>query len=135
MKWGVVGFSLSMLICGCATTATQQDAGLQRKMLATRPHCLSQRQCDAAWSAAIDWENHNCGTKIQTAADTYAETYHWFDTSLACRVTKDPDPHGGYYLDATISCRNMIRCVPDIYEAEHSFNAEVKSAASQFVGQ
>jgi uncharacterized protein YceK len=134
MKWIVVGLLLSLMLDGCATVTRQQHPDAQRQALATQPRCISQRQCEAAWSAAIDWVNHNCGVKIQSMTDSYVETYQWFDTSLACRLTKDPDPRGGYSLNVTISCRNMIGCVPDVHEAERTFNAEVKGAADQFAG-
>lgn len=134
MKWIVGGLSLSILLGGCATTTAPQQKDLQHKMLATPPHCISQRQCEAAWSAALDWENHNCGMKMPAVTDGLVETYHWFDTSLACRVTKDPDPRGGYNLSVAISCHNMFGCVPDVYEATRDFNAEVKVKSNQFAG-
>lgn len=135
MKWIVGGLSLLMLLGGCATATPPQQTDLQRKMLTTQPHCVSQRQCEAALSAALDWENHNCGMKMLAVSDGLVESYHWFDTSLACRVTKDPAPHGGYNLSVAISCHNMFGCVPDVYEAARTFNAEVKGIADQFAGQ
>ena len=135
MKWVFVGLALSMLLAGCATMTPQHKTDFQRKILATQPHCLSQRQCEAAWSAALNWVNHNCSINMQTVTDSYIETYHWFDTSLACRITKYPDQSGGYSLGITILCRNMFRCVPDVHEAEQSFDSEVKGVVNQFAKQ
>lgn len=133
----IVGLSLSMLLAGCATMSPQQQADFQQQMVATQPHCMSQRQCEAAWSAARNWVNGNCGMKIQTMTESYIETYNSPDSSpdIACRVTKDPDPSGGYSLSIAVSCSNLFGCVPDAHKAALAFNTEVKGVAEQFAGQ
>lgn len=67
--------------------------------------------------------------------DSYIETRHWFDTALACRATKDPNPNGGYSFSVTISSHNMFGCVPDVQEAMRAFNADVKGVAEPFAGR
>lgn len=69
--------------------------------------------------------------------DTYIETYNSPETStdLACRVTIDPDPHGGYSLSIAVSCGNMFGCVPDAHQTALAFNATVKGVADQFADQ
>jgi len=126
-----------VLLSGCATMSPQQQAEFQRQMAMTQPHCTTQRQCEAAWSAARNWVNSNCGMKIQTMTDSYIETYNSVDTdpSLACRVTKDPDPAGGYSLSIAVSCGNMFGCVPDAHKAALAFNTSVKGVSEQFAGQ
>jgi hypothetical protein len=135
MRWIVAGLSLSMMLGGCTTMQLQQQKDSRGQTLAAQAHCVSQRQCEAMWSAAVDWVNHNCSVKIQNMNDPYVETYHWFDTSLACRVIKDPQPNGGYGLSVIISCRNMLGCKPDVYDATRAFNAKVSGAIEQFAGQ
>lgn len=125
--------SLSLL-AGCASMTPQQQAAFQQQMAATQPRCSTQRQCEAAWSAARNWVTSNCGMKIQTMTDSYIETYNSIDTSLACRVTKDPEPSGGYSLSIAVSCGNMFGCVPDAHDAALSFNREVSATAQQFAG-
>jgi hypothetical protein len=128
---------LSLLaLTGCATMTPQQQAEFQQQMAATQPRCATKRQCEAAWSAARNWVNTNCGMKIQTMTDSYIETYNSIDSdpSLACRVTKDPDSSGGYSLSITVSCANMFGCVPDAHQAALSFNREVSATTQQFAG-
>ena len=125
------------VLAGCATMTPQQEAQFQQQMATTQPHCMSQRQCEAAWSAARNWVNGNCGMKIQTMTDSYIETYNSVgsDPTLACRVTKDPDAAGGYSLSISVSCANLFGCVPDAHKAALAFNTEVKAISDRFAGQ
>lgn len=125
------------LLGGCATMTPQQQAAFQQQMAATQPHCTSTRQCQAAWSAARNWVTNTCGMKIQTMTETYIETYNSPETStdLACRVTIDPDPRGGYTLSIAVSCGNLFGCVPDAHKAALAFNDTVSGVAQQFAGQ
>lgn len=125
------------LLGGCATVSPQQESALQSQAQATVPHCSSQRQCEGEWAAARDWVVNNCAMKIQTMTDSYIETYNAVggEPGLACRVTKNPIPSGGYEINIAVSCDNIFGCVPDKWSAIVAFNQAVQSAGVQFATQ
>jgi hypothetical protein len=133
----VAALALTASLAGCATMTTQEMMAWQQKMSSTQPHCFDKRQCEAAWSAARNWVDANCGMKIQTMTDSYMETANSpnSSTNLACRVTKDPNPSGGYTLSITASCGNPFACAPDPHKAMLEFNQAVDATITQFAGQ
>jgi len=135
------GFRLLLLnvICmsalaSCATVSPQQDDALKAQAQATIPHCTAARQCEGEWAAARDWVVSNCAMKIQTMTDSYIDTYNATDgeAGLACQVTKDPDPKGGYNIAIAVNCDNMFGCVPNQWVAIVAFNKAVNSAGAAF---
>jgi hypothetical protein len=124
-------------VAGCATMSPQQAAAWQQQMAATQPHCTSQRQCEAAWSAARNWVTSNCGMKIQSITDNFIQTYNSPESSvdLQCEVTKDPDPKGGYTLSIADGCANPFGCATDAHAAALDFNKQVSATIAQFAGQ
>lgn len=125
------------MLGGCAMAPTQQDLALQQQAQATIPHCTSQRQCEGEWAAAREWVTANCAMKIQTITDSYIDTYNSVDgdAGLACTVTKDPMPKGGYSIAIAATCDNMFGCVPNQWSAIVAFNKTVNDAGEQFAGQ
>lgn len=132
---GTLG-SAVLLLTACATPeqlARQQEQ--RDRFLASRPVCTSDRQCEAMWAAARNWVTSTCGMKIQTMTDSFLETYNSIDMRLACRVTKDPLPQGGYRFEVTTGCGNMFGCAPDSWQAAFDFNTRVTQAGAAFAGQ
>lgn len=114
---------LGMVLAGCASPeqlARQQEQ--RERFLASRPLCQGPRQCEAMWAAARNWVTSGCGMKIQTMTDSFIETFGSIDTRLACRVTKDPVPEGGYRFEVTTGCGNVFGCFPDPWAAAFDFN-------------
>lgn len=122
------------LLGACATVTPQQTSALQARALATIPHCTTQRQCEGEWAAARDWVTANCAMKIQTMTDSFIETYNAVggEPGLACRVTKDPIPSGGYAITVAANCDNMFGCVPNQWVAIVDFNEKVNDAGKAF---
>lgn len=122
---------------GCATMSPQQTAAMQSQAQATIPHCSDQRQCEGEWAAARDWVTSNCAMKIQTITDSYISTYNATngEPGLACDVTKEPVPSGGYAITIAVNCDNIFGCVPDRWSAILAFNKAVAAAGAQFAGK
>ena len=91
------------LMAGCASEQLTPDE--TASMRANIPKCSQQRECEAMWTAARNWVTSSCGMKIQNITDSYIETYNsTFVLTSACRVTKDPEPAGGYSFHVFVSC-------------------------------
>ncbi|WP_187417369.1 hypothetical protein [Klebsiella pneumoniae] len=90
----VVIFLATLALAGCVSNSERQKQ--QAEIDRTTPYCSSQKQCDAAWAAARQWVNQNCGMKIQNYSSDYIETYNSPANSaaIACQVTKNPLPTG-----------------------------------------
>lgn len=131
MKRFVTAFVL-IALAGC--TSNQQRNSQQEEINKTIPTCASQKQCDAAWSAARQWVTQNCGMKIQNYSPDFIETYNSLpnSSSTACQVTKNLQPNGLSTINITVRCANMFGCVPDQYESVLSFNKYVGNYVSKF---
>ncbi|WP_301530078.1 hypothetical protein [Klebsiella pneumoniae] len=70
----VVIFLATLALAGCVSNSERQKQ--QAEIDRTTPSCSSQKQCDAAWAAARQWVNQNCGMKIQNYSSDYIETYN-----------------------------------------------------------
>lgn len=138
MRYQIALGVLALALTGCMNTVALKREQDERKALrqieATRPICISDRLCEAMWSAARNWVTSTCGMKIQNITDSFIETYNDVGGNgrLACRVTKDPRPEGGYVLIITTGCSNMFGCVPDAWQAAKDFNHTVKLKSAQF---
>ncbi|EOY8739511.1 PDZ domain-containing protein [Klebsiella michiganensis] len=122
----------ALTLAGCVSSSERQRQ--QAEIDRTIPQCSSQKQCDAAWSAARQWVNQNCGMKIQNYSNDYIETYNSPANSaaLACQVTKNPLPNGASSINIRTSCSNMFSCVPDTYQAVINFNNYVNENVERF---
>jgi len=131
MKNLIVAISI-ITLAGCVSA--EKRGAQQDQINKTVPVCSSQKQCDAAWAAARQWVNQNCGMKIQTYSNDYIETYNSVADSAAtsCQVTKNLQPNGVSSINITVRCANMFGCVPDQFESVLSFNKFVGSYISKF---
>ncbi|EGT5705066.1 PDZ domain-containing protein [Cronobacter malonaticus] len=121
-----------ILLTGCVSE--KQRNAQQEQMNKTVPTCASQKQCDAAWSAARQWVTQNCGMKIQNYSADYIETYNSLPNSpsTACQVTKNLQPSGVNTLNITVSCGNIFGCVPNQVDSVLAFNKFVGDYVSNF---
>lgn len=122
----IIIFGVMLAGCVSKTVRNQQQDEINR----TIPACSSQKQCDAAWSAARQWVTQNCGMKIQNYSNDYMETYNSIgdSTAIACQVTKNPHPNGVNTIDARMSCANMFGCTPDQFQSVIAFNKYINNA-------
>lgn len=129
-KIAIILTALTLVGCVSSSERQRQQAEINR----TIPLCSSQKQCDAAWFAARQWVNQNCGMKIQNYSNDYIETYYSPTNSaeLACQVTKKPLPSGISSINIRTSCSNMFACVPDTYQSVINFNNYVNKNVERF---
>jgi hypothetical protein len=114
------------LLGGCVTS---QDLAAQNAVLrANIPKCSEQRECEGMWAAARNWVSTTCEMKIQTMTDSFIETYNSPGSQTACRVTKDPEPGGGYAFHVIMSCVYGCSTFPQL----QSFQSSVRSAGDAF---
>ncbi len=125
---------LAAAIAGCATTSAADRQVAQARLDLTAPICSAPRECEAAWAAARNWVIGHCGMKIQTMTDGFIETYNSTDMSLACRVSRDPRPAGGYLFRVAVSCGNIFGCQTPPMRAAQDFNDSVNAATQPFRG-
>ena len=121
-------------IGGCSTMSGAERAQLQQELQANRPTCRGKAQCEAMWDAARDWVVSNCAMKIQTITDSYIDTYNPppYSPSIACEVTKDPRPSGGYELHMRVWCNNIFGCQPTWASSLQAFEASVNATTARF---
>ena len=117
------------LMAGCASQQINPDE--MASMRANVPKCTAQRECEAMWVAARNWVTSSCGMKIQTITDGYIETYGPLDGNAACRVTRDPEPAGGYSFHVMVNygAPFMQRQVVQMLQA---FQSSVRTAGDAF---
>ena len=125
---------LAAMLSGCAMETTAQRESVQAEIAASTPIRVEQRECEAMWAAARSWVNSTCDMKIQTMTDSYIETYGsaGSTTNIACRVTKDPRPEGGYWIRAVAGCANPFGCNTDPRSAVLNFNRTVDASGAPF---
>ena len=133
----IASLGLAAVLSACAMETTAQRATVPAEIAASTPVCVEQRECEAMWSAARAWVNSTCDMKIQTITDSYIETYGpaGSSTNVACRVTKDPRPAGGYWIRAVAACANPFGCNTDTRKAVLNFNRTVDAAGAPFRAQ
>lgn len=92
--------------------------------------CYSKPQCDAMWSEAIVQLQNLSGMRLQTATESYIQTYNATDFNrLTASARKVPRPDGSTVIDAEFSCRF---CGNLTYEALNLFTGSVKYAGQGF---
>ena len=116
-------------MAGCASQQIQPDE--MSALHANVPKCTAQRECEAMWAAARNWVTSSCGMKIQTMTDGFIETYGPLDGNAACRVTRDPDPAGGYTFHVAVNygARFMGRYAVQMVQG---FQSSVRTAGDAF---
>lgn len=122
------------LLGGCVSQQARdtQEAEITR-LRANIPKCTEQRECEGMWAAARNWVASSCGMKIQTLGDSYIETYT--STSISetgCRVTKDPEPAGGYSFHVFVACGGLTGCMNSPLPMIASFQTSVRTAGDAF---
>ncbi|MFJ3486611.1 hypothetical protein ACIPL1_24880 [Pseudomonas sp. NPDC090202] len=117
-KAAVAGVDLSVsLLTGCAPQSSYSPAERQAavaELLAdktppqpayTAPVCYSSPQCGAMWSEALVQLESLSRMRIQTATDSFAQTYRavGYNTQSG-RIRKIPQPDGSTIIDAEFFC-------------------------------
>lgn len=130
MKSKYVFLVLAGVISGCATTPSPEQQELRAAVARTIPTCRETKECEVKWAAARSWILANSGWKLQHIQPDFMETYNSVDgsTSLAVRVTKEPDQSGAYRILATVWCDNIFGCNPDKWQALKNFNRYVNDS-------
>jgi hypothetical protein len=116
------------LLGGCVTS--QDQSAQMASLRANIPKCSEQRQCEGMWAAARNWVSRSCGMKIQTMTDNFIETYTSLGTEAACRITKDPEPAGGYSFHVWVSFGNHY--MTGAIEMAQNFQSTVNGAGEAF---
>jgi hypothetical protein len=125
---------LVTLLAGAGCASQQINPEQAAALRANIPKCLDQRECDGMWAAARNWVTGSCGMKIQTMSDNFIETYGPIDGRVACRVTRDPEPAGGYSFHVLV---NYGAPFMGSYELQmlQSFQSTVRTAGEAFVAR
>lgn len=122
------------LLGGCVTSQDQtaQIAALRENI----PKCTEQRVCEGMWAAARNWVANSCGMKIQTMSDSFIETYGSTSAlTTGCRVTKDPEPAGGYSFHVAVACGGYTGCAEAEVPMTASFQSSVRTAGDAFTAR
>ena len=92
--------------------------------------CYSKPQCDAMWSEAMVQIQSLSGMRLQTATDTYIQTFNATGFGrLSAVARKIPKPDGSTVIDAGFSCGY---CGNLSYQALNLFTGSVKFAGQGF---
>jgi hypothetical protein len=122
-----IALGLLLILAGCATAPA--DPAALAALQANAPRCAAPRQCALMWSAARNWVTSSCGMKIQTITEDFIETYNSLGTEAACRVTRDPEPAGGFSFHVRVSYGNPFMPLP--WGMVREFQATVSAAGAQ----
>lgn len=128
---------VSLATAGCAAWTPQQLAANRSEFQRTVPTCTNALQCEHEWAAARNWVAGNCGMKIKNVTANRIETYYpaantYVSANLACRVSKDPLPSGGYALHIAVGCPSAYRCYPEKWKSVLAFNRTVSAAGAPY---
>jgi hypothetical protein len=120
-----------LVLAGCASLreTPPMDPAALAALEANVPRCSTARNCALMWSAARNWVTSSCGMRIQTISEDFIETFGSIDTAAACRVTRDPDPLGGYSFHVVVSYANHF--MPQPWPMVRQFQAVVSAAGAQ----
>lgn len=123
----LIAIPLFALLSGCATPTPPGPP----ITIDPPAKCSSERQCDAMWAEAMVQAPIISGMKIQTATDSFMQTYNptGFDR-LGATVRRMPLPDGTTAIEATFSCR--YNCGDLAARAVNLFTAKVKAAGIPF---
>lgn len=116
------------LLAGCA----QQNLGPAPAMT-DAPVCYSKAQCDAMWAEAMASAPLIGGMRIQTATDTYFQTYNATGYGLmGAKARKMPRPDGSTAIESRFTC--YFSCGHEAIKAVNLFNERVSKAGAGFGG-
>lgn len=122
-----IAASILALVSGCAGVAKQGPM----PALDPPPICYTETQCEAMWSEAIVQASLVGGMRIQTATESFLQTYKATDYDrLGAQVRKMPRPGGGTAIESRFEC--YYPCGDLAYKAVNLFTAKVKAAGEAF---
>lgn len=115
----------ALALTGCA----QQPVG-PPPALSPAPVCSSKPQCDAMWSEALVQIQNVSGMRIQTATDTYVQTFNPTDFGrMGGSARLVPHPNGTSSIEATFTCSY---CGNLAYSGLNLFISRVNAAGAPF---
>ena len=119
--------ALSLALAGCVAPQPKRPP----PPIAPAPVCYSDEQCDAMWTEAMVQAQNLSGMRIQTATDSFLQTYNptSFDR-MGAMVRRMPNPDGSTTIEATFTCR--YDCNNLNFEARNLFSASVKAVGARF---
>lgn len=122
----MLSLAAAVALSGCA----QRPHAGPPPTISPAPVCTSKPQCDAMWSEALVQIQNISGMRIQTATDTYVQTFNATDVSRmngSARLV--PHPNGTSSIEATFSCGY---CGNQAYSGLNLFIAQVNLAGAPF---
>lgn len=127
ITWPAVAISI-LAISGCA----QQPAG-PPPTISPAPVCSSAAQCDAMWSEALVQIQNISGMRIQTATDSFVQTFNPINYGrMGAMARKVPKPDGTTTIEAQFTC---TYCGNLPYDSLNLFIANVNAAGTPFAGK
>lgn len=121
----ILAFAVLSLLAGCS----QQPVGPPPK-IDPPAVCSTKAQCDAMWAEAMVQAQNLSGMRIQTATDSFLQTYNPTDFGrMSAMARKVPQPDGTTVIEAVFSCRY---CGNLAYDAVNLFTSSVKLAGRGF---
>ena len=117
--------ALCIAVAGCA----QKPAGPPPKVDSPAA-CYSKPQCDAMWAEAMVQAQNLSGMRIQTATDSFLQTFNPTDfRRMGAMARKMPQANGSTVIEASFNCR---ACGNLAYAAVNLFTTKVKLAGVSF---
>ena len=133
----------SVFLAGCAPKSSytpEERSAAAAELLAdktpepapyTPPVCYSAPQCDAMWSEALIQLQNISGTRIQTATESFAQTYNSVGSArLTGWTRKTPRPDGSTVIESQFDCGSY--CGRLAYDARNLFASSVRGAGEGF---
>lgn len=121
----ITALLLPLTLAGCVVQPPEPPPAIDPMAV-----CYSKPQCDAMWSEAIVQIQNLSGMRLQTATETYIQTYNAVDFNrLSAVARKIPRPDGSTVIDASFSCNY---CGNLSYKALNMFTGSVKYAGQGF---
>ncbi len=114
---------VALALAGCAEHVDPAVAAAAAQPVV----CTGEADCAAKWSRAVNWVVQNSHWKIQTQTDQMIATFNPIDSSTDAGFTVTKVSTGGaaYEIDMSISCDNLISCIPGPTELKANFNTYV----------
>jgi len=118
---------LAIALAGCAAPKPKRPP----PKIEAAPICYSDAQCSAMWSEALIQLQNVSGMRLQTATDSFAQTFNptSFDR-LGGMARKMPNPDGSTTIEAQFTCR--YECNNLQYSGLNLFILNVNLAGSRF---
>lgn len=121
----ILAFAVLSLLAGCS----QQPVGPPPK-IDPPAVCSTKAQCDAMWAEAMVQAQNLSGMRIQTATDSFLQTFNPTDFGrMGAMARKVPQPDGTTVIEASFTCGY---CGNLAYDAVNLFTSSVKLAGSGF---